>query len=410
MEFISQSLVTERVTLYYPILLLMSLLLLTFKYFSSSSTVPPGPKRWPIIGNILQMGEKPHLTLTRYAKIYGPLISVRLGMQTLVVGSSKAAAEEILRTHDRVLSGRYVPRAFGGNRPEIDTISMGWTSECNGRWTYLRTICRSELFSGKALESQACLREKKVMEMVSFLRKKEGKVVKIGEVVFNTVFNVLSNVLVSRDFVSLEEEMTNGGIKELIRSGMEAASAINISDFYPFLAIFDLQRLKKKVEEVTLQLFSMWDPIIKERRERREEDATKKQDFLDAMLLNAFTDDQINQMLMELITAGTDTSTSTVEWTMAELIKNPKYMKGVQEELEREIHNKLVQESDLSKLHFLQACVKEALRLHPPAPFLLPRRAPKSTEVDPNHMDMSDKFGVTLQKKEPLFLIPKLRM
>ena len=83
----------------------------------------------------------------------------------------------------------------------------------------------------------------------------------------------------------------------------------------------------------------------------------------------------------ELISAGTDTSSSTIEWAMTELIKNPKCMKIVQEELTREIIQDMVTESHLSKLPYLQACVKETLRLHPPAPFLLPRRAIESCQV-----------------------------
>lgn len=84
----------------------------------------------------------------------------------------------------------------------------------------------------------------------------------------------------------------------------------------------------------------------------------------------------------ELITAGTDTSSSTIEWTLTELIKNPKCMKIVKAELAREIVDQdMVRESHLPKLPYLQACVKETLRLHPPGPFLLPHRAVESCQV-----------------------------
>ena len=85
--------------------------------------------------------------------------------------------------------------------------------------------------------------------------------------------------------------------------------------------------------------------------------------------------------MQELLAAGSDTSSSTVEWAMAELIKSPESMKKVREELVREISDNLIKISDLPQLPYLQACVKETLRLHPPAPLLLPRQASVSCEI-----------------------------
>ncbi|KAK6935329.1 Cytochrome P450, partial [Dillenia turbinata] len=385
MEIMEETVAAEgKAPFFFPILLLVFLLFLTFKFlitsFSSRTlSLPPGPKPWPILGNILQMGKMPHLTITELSKIYGPLITLRLGTQWLVVGSSKEAAEEILKIHDRNLSGRSVPHVFPAKKPEINDLSMGWSFDCGNRWKYLRTVCRSELFSGKAIESQAFIREEKVRELMQYVSKMEGKRVNIGEIVFTTVYNALSNIMVSRDFMSLEEESAGGGMKGLVRAVMELAATPNISDFYPVLAGLDLQGLHKKSMGLSSKLGEAWKPIIEERRERGS--ASKTQDFLDVLLNNSFTDAQINHLFMELFGAGTDTSTSTIEWTMAELIRNPESMKRVREELTREIHQNVVTEAHLSQLPYLQACIKETLRLHPPAPFLLPHRALESCEV-----------------------------
>lgn len=202
--------------------------------------------------------------------------------------------------------------------------------------------------------------------------------------------------------------------------------------------------------------------------------------------------------MQEFLTAGTDTTTSTIEWGMAELLKNERVMKTIEEELDREINNATIDESLVSRLPYLNACIKETLKLHPPAPFLLPHRAPEACEImnyiipkdsqvlvnvwaigrdasvwedplsfkpervlssavdfkghdfglipfgsgrricpglpmaarqpplllgylihffqwsipngeDPNSLDMTEMFGVTLQKEQPLLLIPKLK-
>ena len=303
MKNMAQTSGTEGSLVLIPILLLplLFLILRHFKILSSpfkSPLVPPGPYPWPIIGNILQLGNKPHVTLTQLAKNYGPLISLRLGTKLMVVGSSPDIAKEILKTHDRVLSGRHVPNVFSHMRSELDNLSLGCSLECSGRWKFLRTLCRAELFSGKALESQACLQEKKVKEMVELLGTMEGKVVNIGEVIFATVFNVLSNVLLSSDFISLKDESVGGGLKELIRKLMEVCSAPNVSDFFPILGGFDLQGQTKKTLDLIGRISFTWADIIKERRERKGSSVLQEQDFLDVMIDNNFTDKQINQLLL----------------------------------------------------------------------------------------------------------------
>nr|POE67440.1 (s)-n-methylcoclaurine 3'-hydroxylase isozyme 1 [Quercus suber] len=136
---------------------------------------------------------------------------------------------------------------------------------------------------------------------------------------------------------SLKDESMGGGLKELIRKLMEVCSAPNVSDFFPILGGFDLQGQTKKALDLIGRISFTWADIIKERRERKGSIVSQEQDFLDVMIDNNFTDKQINQLLLELFSAGTDTSSSTIEWAMAELIKNPESMKKVQEELAREI-------------------------------------------------------------------------
>lgn len=77
--------------------------------------------------------------------------------------------------------------------------------------------------------------------------------------------------------------------------------------------------------------------------------------------------------------AGTETASTTIEWAISELLGNPKTMIKVKAELEEVIgsNNKSLIESDIPKLPYLQAVVKETFRLHPPAPLLIPRKVTK---------------------------------
>ncbi|KAM0064495.1 putative N-methylcoclaurine 3'-monooxygenase [Helianthus debilis subsp. tardiflorus] len=364
----------------FSLFLLLTPLFLIFiirKYLKSEKKLPPGPRPWPIIGNLNQLGKNPHVSTAILAQEHGGLISLHLGTQVLIVASSPEAAMGILRTQDRFLSSRFVPNAFHSNYLPFALI---WSLDCNENWKSLRTLCRTEMFSVKALEYQSSLREEKLAQMIDFLRRKKGQVVNIEEVVFITMFNTLSNIFFGKDFLDLEDQRgTASGLKEKLIKILENGLAPNISDFFPILQWLDLQGLRKQTLRDVDEVFDSWVGIINERRSVAA--ANKEQCFLDCLIENGFSNEQINTLALELFTAGTDTTTSTIEWAMAELIKNKNVMFELQEELKHKINSNTIVESEISNLPYLNACIKETLRLHPPAPLLLPHRAIQTCEV-----------------------------
>lgn len=89
----------------------------------------------------------------------------------------------------------------------------------------------------------------------------------------------------------------------------------------------------------------------------------------------------------DLFTAGTDTSASTVEWAIAELIRHPHIQKKAQAEIDAVVgRDRLVKESDIPNLPYFQAVIKETFRLHPSTPLSLPRVAGKSCQVAGYHI------------------------
>ena len=90
----------------------------------------------------------------------------------------------------------------------------------------------------------------------------------------------------------------------------------------------------------------------------------------------------LNHVSQDLFAAGTDTTSSTLEWAMAELLRNPKTLSKAKAELEKTIgEGKMVEESDVPQLPYLQAIIKETFRLHPAIPLLLPRKAGADVEM-----------------------------
>ena len=267
-------------------------------FLFKSPSLPPGPFQWPVVGNIFQIENNPHTAYARLAQTYGPLFSLKLGTQLVVVGSSPEVAMEILKTQDRNLSARYVPHVV--TPPKISeannlSVGIGWI-DCTNSRKNLRTICRMELFSGKEINFQACVRDQKIAEMLDFVHKEQGKEVKIKELALATILNTMGNILVSRDVVNLEQECVTGEIFELLKEIVDVSSAPNVSDFYPILRSFDPQRLLKRVTELSFRFCNLWLPIIQERKV--EKDASSPQDFLDALIKNGASHDQINSLFM----------------------------------------------------------------------------------------------------------------
>ncbi|XP_024991460.1 probable (S)-N-methylcoclaurine 3'-hydroxylase isozyme 2 [Cynara cardunculus var. scolymus] len=371
------------------------LLLVKFTFSKNLKNLPPTPPTWSIIGNLHQIGEKPHISITNLANEYGPLISLHLGSQLLVVASSPEAAMEILKTHDRIFSARLVPSAY--RQSSILPYTLVW-SDCNQTWRTLRAICRTEIFSVKAIEIHSRVREEKVSYMLDFLRSKEGEVLNIAEVVFTTSFNILSCIIFSKDLLDLKDEHhTRGGLKDSIEKVMEYGGKPDFSNFFPMFRILDLQGIRKGSHKNIKRVFSFWKEIIKETRSQMGSSAwTSKQtkSLLDRLLEEGVSDNQINQLALELFIGGTDTTTSTVGWAIAELLRNKEALSKLEREVKKEINSDKITESQLSELPYLQACIKETLRLHPTTPFLLPHQAQETCEV----------MGYTIPKGAEIFV------
>ena len=87
--------------------------------------------------------------------------------------------------------------------------------------------------------------------------------------------------------------------------------------------------------------------------------------------------------MQNIFIAGTDTSAATLVWAMTGLMKNPKVMKNVQEEVKNLKGDKpFIYEDDLQNLPYLKAVVKETMRLHPAVPLLVPRETIQTSHIE----------------------------
>uniref|UniRef100_A0ACD6AGG6 Uncharacterized protein n=1 Tax=Avena sativa TaxID=4498 RepID=A0ACD6AGG6_AVESA len=358
--------------------------------------LPPGPRGWPVLGNLPQLGGKTHQTLHELTKVYGPVLRLRFGSSVVVVAGSAAVAEQFLRTHDAKFSSR--PPNSGGEHMAYNYQDVVF-APYGPRWRAMRKVCAVNLFSARALDDLRGFREREARLMVRSLADaaKAGAVVALGKAA-----NVCTTNALSRAAVGLRVFGSDGArdFKEIVLEVMEVGGVLNVGDFVPALRWLDPQGVVAKMKKLHRRFDDMMNGIIAERRsgavktagEEEEEDGKDLLGLLLSMVQedrsltggeeDKITDTDVKALVLNLFVAGTETTSSIVEWAIAELIRHPDVLKRAQEELDEVVgRDRLVSESDLPQLTFLNAIIKETFRLHPSTPLSLPRMASEECEV-----------------------------
>ncbi|EOY20333.1 Cytochrome P450, putative [Theobroma cacao] len=258
----------------------------------------------------------------------------------------------------------------------------------------LRKIFVQEMQSKAKLDAFYSLRKNEVQKSVRDVLGKDGIPIDVGLLAFSTVINMITSMFWGGAIQRNKGAGTNAEFRAAVSELLVILGKPNISDFIPSLARFDLQGIERNVKKASKRIEQIFDSVIYQRMKKNEEKSqgTKKtdsNDFLDFLL--EFRDQdtgkslsraQMKAFLADIVIGGTGTTSTAFGWTMAELMLHPETMNKVQEELIEVVGaNKIVEEYHIYKLPYLHAVVKEALRLHPPAPLLLPRSPTQSCTV-----------------------------
>ncbi|KAL7601061.1 flavonoid 3'-monooxygenase [Lactuca sativa] len=353
--------------------------------------LPPGPTPWPIVGNLPHLGTIPHHALAALAKRYGPLMHLRLGFVDVVVVASASVAAQFLKAHDANFASR--PPNSGAKHMAYNYQDLVF-APYGPRWRMLRKICSVHLFSAKSLDDFRHVRQEEVAILTRALVGAGKSTVKLGQLLNVCTTNALARVMLGRRVFG---DGSGGGdpkadeFKDMVVELMVLAGEFNIGDFIPALDWFDLQGITKKMKKLHARFDSFLNTILEEHK-TGSGGPSGHVDLLSTLISlkddadgegGKLSDIEIKALLLNLFAAGTDTSSSTVEWAIAELIRHPELMKQAQQEMDIVVgKDRLVTELDLNQLTFLQAIVKETFRLHPSTPLSLPRIASESCEIN----------------------------
>ncbi|XP_077230608.1 flavonoid 3'-monooxygenase-like [Tasmannia lanceolata] len=353
----------------------------------------PGPRPWPIIGNLHQLGPLPHLNLHLLAKQFGEIMQLKYGLKTVVVASTPKMAEEFLKIHDTSFASR--PALASGKYTGYNYQDMTW-APYGPQWRRARKVYLTELFNSKSLESFEYIREEERRTFFSRLYAQRGNSVVIKDHIKTYTLSSISRVVFSDNYFSDSKRDTSiVSIKEfheMIDEWMVLNGVLNIGDWIPFLRFFDLQGYVKRMKILNDKFEIFHNYVIADHKAKKEADKNfVPKDMLDILLQLTeegtdpeikLTMEAVKALVHDLMPGGTDTSGVTIEWAIHELLTNPHVMKKAREELDRVIgQERWVQEDDYPQLPYIEAIIKETLRLHPLSPLLAPHFAIEDCNV-----------------------------
>ncbi|KAL4556214.1 hypothetical protein LXL04_038858 [Taraxacum kok-saghyz] len=353
----------------------------------ADNKLPPGPRKLPFIGNMLSMVslELPHHVLRNLAKKHGPLMHLQLGEIPALVVSSPRIAKEILVNHDLAFASR--PELLVSKYVMYNSSDIGFAPYGN-HWRQMRKICSLELLTAKKVRSFCSIREEEVGALMKLIRSSGQSPVNLSKHFFTLMNTVTSRAAFGR--IYKEQDL----LIEMVQELAVLAGGFDMADLFPsykFLHVFTSMgsRLKKLHRKLDMTLNSIIDRHNK--NSKRTETDMDDEDFLDILirvqnsdeLEFPFTFDHIKALVLDVFAAGTDTSSTNMEWIMSELIRNPRVLKKAQDEVRGVLNGKKeVHEADIQGLKYLKLVIKESMRLHPSLPLLLPRECRESCEID----------------------------
>nr|XP_040243309.1 indole-2-monooxygenase-like [Aegilops tauschii subsp. strangulata] len=291
------------------------------------SKLPSPPFKLPVIGHLHLVGSLPHVSLRDLARKHGPdVMLLRLGAVPTLVVSSPRAAKAVLRTHDHLFASR--PHSAVG-----DILSNGSTNVAlapyGDYWRRTKKLVTTHLLAARKA-------------VLGRLPREAGR---------NQMF------------------------RELLEIHCKLLGGFNLPDYFPILARLDMVTAK------AVKLKRRWDDVLDDlidKHASKMANDDEEEDFIDVLLSvqqeYSLTRDNIKAILVDMFEAGTDTTYIALDYAMAELMRKPQAMAKLQAEVRgcATKGKEMVTEDDLGSMSYLKAAMREAMRLHPSGPLMIP--------------------------------------
>ncbi|XP_078170439.1 cytochrome P450 81Q32-like [Carex rostrata] len=368
------------------VLILITILVNSITKSKSKKKLLPGPRAIPILGHLhlLKTTEPLHQTLHKISNQFGPAVFLHFGSRPVLVISSNTLAEQCFTTHDLAFA----------NRVHLPTVKMApglivWVNY-GTYWRTVRQAAAIELLSSQQLNASSHIRAKEFTGMARQLftsyyesqEKSEAKsnsFIKLDfkKMLFESMMNLMLMTIAGKRAYGENNEDSDDMKKfsEALIGWFEISGASNAEDFLPLLRILDLKGTMKRMKNVTKVNQESVERLIDE---HRLAGIGKRKTMINSLLelqkkdSEKYKDEAIRDIVIAMMLGGTETTSTTIEWGMAELLNSPQLLEKATAEIGTHVGNKrLIQESDMNNLPFLNCIISEIFRLHPALPLLV---------------------------------------
>ncbi|KAI7724575.1 hypothetical protein M8C21_012846, partial [Ambrosia artemisiifolia] len=385
-----------------------------------NQAAPQAKGSWPIIGHLhlLSGSRPPQQVLGDMADIYGPIFTIKLGVHQVVVASSGEVAKECFTTNDKVFASR--PKSKASEIMAYNYAMFG-LAPYGDYWRQVRKIVMLEILSQRRVEmlghvrvSEVRASMKGIYEAWLITKESEGSdMVKVDMKQWfgNLVFNVIVRIISGRRFPLNDEEGVR--CQNAVRKLSELLGAFVVSDYIPYMNRFDLGGYEKEMKMTSKEIDNIIEGWLKNRkreRESRPQQEVGDQFFMD-VLISVLQDASegdfagydhdiiIKATCLAMIIAGSDTTSATLTRALSLLLNNPNTLKVAQDEIDELVgRDRLVEESDIKNLVYLDAIIKETLRLYPTAPLSVPHESMEDCVMSGYNIPKGTRLLVNLWK------------
>ncbi|XP_034054479.1 cytochrome P450 1A1 [Gymnodraco acuticeps] len=357
----------------------------------------PGPKPLPIIGNVLEVGSRPYLSLTAMSKRYGDVFQIQIGMRPVVVLSGSDTIRQALIKQGDDFAGRPDLPSF---RLINDGKSLAFSTDQVGVWRARRKLAYSALRSFSTLEGTtpeySCMLEEHIckegehlIKQLNTVMQADGRFDPFRHIVVS-VANVICGMCFGRRYNHDDEELLS--LVNLSDEFGRVVGSGNPGDFIPALRFLPSTTMKKFMQ-INARFNAFIQKIVTEHYTTYDKDNIR--DITDSLIDHCedrkldensniqMSDEKIVGIVNDLFGAGFDTISTALSWSVMYLVAYPE----IQERLYQELKDKVGLDrtpllSDRPNLPFLEAFILEIFRHSSFLPFTIPHCTTKDTSLN----------------------------
>ncbi|XP_054498314.2 cytochrome P450 1A4-like [Agelaius phoeniceus] len=358
---------------------------------------PPGPRGYPVLGNVLELRTDTHLALTRLSRRYGDVMEVRIGTRPVLVLSGLDTIRQALVKQGEDFMGR--PDLYSFHYIS-NGQSLAFSPDSGEVWKARRKLAQSALKSFSVAPSPtsscSCLLEEHVSKEAEYLVTKflqlmeEDKRFDLNQYLVVSVANVICAMCFGKRYEHEDQELLS--LVNLGNEFGEVAGSGHPADFIPLLRYLP-SRTMEVFKDINRRFNAFVQKIVQEHYSTFDKEHIR--DITDSLIGHCqenstgedtgvqLSNEKIIHIVNDLFGAGFDTVATALSWSLMYVALYPDVQKKIHEELDRTIgRERRPRLSDRGTLPYTEAFILEMFRHSSFVPFTIPHSTTKATVLN----------------------------